>query len=189
MLLNQKINFTDVSKMKLAIVSDTHEQLAPEVVEAIKDCDVALHAGDIGNSEVLKAMQPKTGHVIAVAGNNDKPYLWDFKDWNLVSNLPQQLHLHMPGGMIAIEHGHEHDMYKPSHDDLRGAHPQSRLVVYGHTHIQVIDKDNPQCHVLNPGAAGYTRNKGGPSFIVVSIDNDQWDYEVFKFLEEEKNTQ
>jgi len=184
MLLNQKADFTETSGIKIAIISDTHEELAPQIVSAIKDCDIAMHAGDIGNSRVLETMQPKSGHVIAVAGNNDKPYLWDFKDWHLVKNLPHQFDLSLPGGKLSIEHGHEHDMYKPSHDDLRAAHPGSRLVIYGHTHIQVIDEDIPECHVLNPGAAGFTRNKGGPSCVILTIDNEHWDYEVLKFPDE-----
>lgn len=181
MLLNQKTNFTTTSRMKIGILSDTHEELADQVALVISGCDIAMHAGDIGTRQVLEALQPKSNNVIAVAGNNDKPYLWDFKDWQLVKNLPQTQELSVPGGKIVIEHGHEHDMYRPAHQELRAAHPQARLIVYGHTHIQVIDKDEPDQYVLNPGAAGYTRNKGGPSCIVLSIDGDAWDYEVFKF--------
>lgn len=183
MLLNQKTNFSTTSRMKIGIVSDTHEELADQVIAVIDNCDIAIHAGDIGSSQVLETLQPKTGHVIAVAGNNDKPYLWDFKDWQLVNNLPQVQKLSVPGGKIVVEHGHEHDMHKPAHQDLRAAHPQARLVVYGHTHIQIIDEDAPGQHIINPGAAGYTRNKGGPSCIVLTIDNNVWDYEVFKFTD------
>ncbi|MCW8928922.1 MAG: metallophosphatase family protein, partial [Gammaproteobacteria bacterium] len=99
-------------------------------------------------------------------------------------NLPQVQVITVPGGKIAIEHGHEHDMYKPDHQDLRSAHPDARLIIYGHTHIEVIDKGEPDQYVLNPGAAGYTRNKGGPSCTVLTIDNNDWDYEVFKFFDE-----
>lgn len=181
--LNQKTDFTDFLPLKIAIISDTHEVLDSQVIAAIKTCDVSIHAGDIGSSAVFDVMQPKSGHIIAVAGNNDKPYLWDFKDWNLVKNLPQQIELSVPGGKIVVEHGHLHDMHRPSHDDLRAAHPQARLVIYGHTHIQVIDKDVPETHVVNPGASGHTRNKGGPSCIILTIDHDSWDYEVLKFPE------
>ncbi len=184
MLLNQKVDFSTLSRMKIGIVSDTHEELDAQVAAMISNCDIAIHAGDIGTSSVIESLQPKTGHVIAVAGNNDKPYLWDFKDWQLVKNLPNIQQLSVPGGKIVIEHGHEHDMFKPAHQDLRAAHPQARLIIYGHTHIQVIDSDEPDQYVLNPGAAGYTRNKGGPSCIVLTIDNDDWDYEVFKFSDE-----
>lgn len=180
MLLNQETHFLNSAKLKIGIVSDTHEELSEHINAVIKGCDIAIHAGDIGTSSVLEALQPKSGHIIAVAGNNDKPYLWDFKDWQLVKNLPHVRVLSVPGGEIVIEHGHEHDMYKPAHEDLRAAHPEAKLIVYGHTHIQVIDNETKP-HVLNPGAAGFTRNKGGPSCVVLSIDNDTWDYEVFKF--------
>lgn len=184
MLLNQETNFSNTSRIKIGIVSDTHEELDDNIRAVISDCDIAIHAGDIGTSSVLEALQPKTGHVIAVAGNNDKPYLWDFKDWQLVKNLPHVQVLSVPGGKIAIEHGHEQDMHMPGHQDLRSAHPEARLVIYGHTHIQVLDKDEPSQYVLNPGAAGYTRNKGGPSCVVLTINDNDWDYEVFKFLDE-----
>lgn len=183
MLLNQETHFTQSKQLKIGIVSDTHEELSERIKAIITECDIAIHAGDIGSGSVLNALEPKSGHVIAVAGNNDKPYLWDFKDWDLVKHLPHVRELVVPGGMIAIEHGHEHDMCKPGHNDLRNAHPDARLVVYGHTHIQVIDEENSALHVLNPGAAGYTRNKGGPSCIVLSIDDNDWAYEVFKFVD------
>ena len=169
--------------MKIAIISDTHEVLDAQIIEQVKTADIAIHAGDIGSQAVLQSMQPKTGHVLAVAGNNDKPYLWEFKDWDLVKNLPSILKIQLPGGLLVLEHGHEHDMYKPQHDDLRKAHPDARLIVYGHTHIQVID-DNETIHVLNPGAAGHTRNKGGPSLTFLMIKGDDWYYEVVKFHEE-----
>ena len=183
MLLNKETNFTQSSRMKIGIISDTHEELSEQINAVINGCDIAIHAGDIGSSSVLEQLQPQSGHVIAVAGNNDKPYLWDFKDWELVKPLPHIQELFVPGGKIVIEHGHEHDMFKPAHNDLRNAHPDARVVVYGHTHIQVIDKENPELYVINPGAAGYTRNKGGPSCIVLSIEDNDWDYEVFKFAD------
>ena len=70
MLLNQKTDFSDTSRMKVGIISDTHEELDDQVITVINDCDIAIHAGDIGSSLILEILQPKTGHVIAVAGNN-----------------------------------------------------------------------------------------------------------------------
>ncbi|MCU7836266.1 MAG: metallophosphatase family protein [gamma proteobacterium symbiont of Taylorina sp.] len=181
MQLNKQVDFTYLTRCKIAILSDTHDDLDERIIDLIKYCDLAIHAGDIGNRTVLDAIQPKSDHVIAVAGNNDKPYLWEVKDWDIVKNLPEQSELLLPGGKIAIEHGHKHDMQKPLHDDLRAAHMDARLVIYGHTHIQLIDKEHTEQVVVNPGAAGYTRNKGGPSCIILTIDNDCWEFEVFKF--------
>jgi len=181
MQLNNHLDFTHLEACKIAVLSDTHDDLDERIIDLIKQCDLAIHAGDIGNREVLDAMQPKLGHVFAVAGNNDKPYLWAVKDWNIVKNLPQQIELLLTAGKIAIEHGHEHDMLKPDHADLRAAHPEARVIIYGHTHKQIIDEDAIDQVVVNPGAAGYTRNKGGPSCMILTADNNSWHFEVFKF--------
>ncbi|MCK5696607.1 MAG: metallophosphoesterase family protein [Gammaproteobacteria bacterium] len=181
MLLNKETDFSQAENIKIGILSDTHNELSESVSAIIKDCDIAIHAGDIGCSAVLEALQPKSGHVIAVAGNNDKPYLWDVKDWAVVKTLPDMQTLTLPSGTIVIEHGHEHDSYKPPHSDLRKAHPEARLVIYGHTHIHIIDKEDASTDVINPGAAGFTRNKGGASCIVLTINNNVWDYKVYKF--------
>ena len=183
MQLNLQTDFTSLRQCKIAVISDTHEELDERIIDLIKSCDVAVHAGDIGGRQVLENMQPKSAHIIAVCGNNDKPYLWELKDWDLIKNLPEHIELLFAGGKISIEHGHEHDMTKPAHTDLIAAHPEARAIIYGHTHIQVIDKDSSEQIVINPGAAGYTRNKGGPSCVVISIDNDLWEYEVFKFTD------
>ena len=183
MLLNQENDFSLIEKIQVGILSDTHDELNEQIIAIIEDCDIAIHAGDIGCRTVLEALKPKSGHIIAVAGNNDKPYLWDSEDWNLVKNLPTIQQLILPGGTIVIEHGHEYDMHKPEHQDLRSAHPDARLIIYGHTHKQVIDKDEPLCHVVNPGAAGFTRNKGGSACIVLTIVGNTWDYKTFKFAD------
>lgn len=183
MLLNKENDFSHLSQLTIALVSDTHQEISNDVCDIVSTCDIVIHAGDIGSSEVLEKLQPKLGHIIAVSGNNDKPYLWEFKDWELVNQLPKIQNVLLSGGLLSIEHGHEHDMYMPAHEDLRQAHSDARAVVYGHTHIQVIDKENPQHFVINPGAAGYTRNKGGPSCIVLSISNDDWSYKIHKFSE------
>jgi len=188
MLLNEKFDFSEHDYLEIAIISDTHSDIDESVIEFVKTCDIAIHAGDIGNMDVLKAMQPKTSHVIAVSGNNDKPYLWEVKDWHVVRNLPQTVQLKLPGGVLTIEHGHEHDMKKPCHDDLRNTHEQSRMIVYGHTHKQVIDDSHDSICVVNPGAAGYTRTHGGSACLKLIVDkaSDDWKLEAFRFSEDEK---
>jgi len=57
----------------VAVVSDTHAFLDPRIIDLIRECDIAIHAGDICGADILDKMQPKTGEVIAVTGNND-PY-------------------------------------------------------------------------------------------------------------------
>lgn len=161
--------------VSVAIISDTHGHLDPRIAEIIRDCDYAIHAGDICGANVLAAMQPKSSVVVAVTGNND-PYCM------AEVPLPETSELHLPGGIVRIEHGHEHGHHKPCHDSLRRAHPQARVVVYGHTHKMVQDK-NGEPWVINPGAAGQTRNHGGPSCLILTADDQEWEVQEFRFTE------
>ena len=43
--------------MKLAILSDTHGLLRPEVVERLKTADAILHGGDINRQDIVDQMR------------------------------------------------------------------------------------------------------------------------------------
>jgi len=165
----------------VAIISDTHSVLHPEIEALITQCDIAIHAGDICNANVLTAMKPKTGQVIAVSGNNDYAEAWPEDQLDVVDALPQVAELKVPGGIIKVEHGHKHDMHKPDHEDLRNAHPEARAVIYGHTHKKIID-DYKLPWVMNPGAAGQQRNRGGSSCLILTASEKNWSVESFRFL-------
>lgn len=170
----------------VAIISDTHACLHDEIDAIIRQCDIAIHAGDICNAEILEAMQPKTGRVVAVSGNNDHERAWPSHQARIVRQLPAIASLELPGGIIKIEHGHVHDMSCPDHEDLRNAHPEARLVVYGHTHRKVID-DFKQPWVVNPGAAGDTRTRGGASCLVLTASESLWKIDSYRFAEGSSN--
>ena len=157
----------------IGIISDTHAHLDDRIIEVLKNCDYAIHGGDICGEDILELMQPKTGKVFAVAGNND-PFCHTGR------SLPQEVVLELPNGKISIEHGHRHGHHKPSHEAMREAHPDSRIVIYGHTHKQVVDK-TASPWIINPGAAGITRNHGGPSCLILHCDQDNWDIEMIRF--------
>ncbi|MGK0272173.1 MAG: putative phosphoesterase [Cocleimonas sp.] len=160
---------------KVGVVSDTHSFLDPRIAEIILECDIAIHAGDICGVEVIEAMKPKSGEIFAVTGNND-PYC-HFSD----TVLPESLDFEIAGETIAVEHGHKHGVSQPSHESLRKSHPNAKMVIYGHTHKQVIDKE-AMPWVINPGAAGKTRTHGGPSCLVIHCSKSQeWDIVVHRF--------
>ncbi len=181
MLLNQCFDFSQYKSLDVAMVSDTHGDIVSDVVSFVKTCDIVIHAGDIGNMGVLEALQPEKEHVIAVSGNNDKLYLWEVLHWDIVKNLPESVDIKFFGGMVSVEHGHLHDMNKPCHDSLRKIHQSARIVLYGHTHHQVFDDSDPGHWVINPGAAGTTRTHGGASCIKLSIRENNWKIQSYRF--------
>ena len=162
----------------VAVISDTHGYIDPRIVEVVRECDLAVHAGDICGAEILASMKPKTGKVYVVTGNND-PYCHVTG-----AELPEVLSFEMPGGTITIEHGHKHGAHKPDHDSLRKAYPDSKLIIYGHTHKKLIDQTTTPW-IINPGAAGITRNHGGPSCLVIECsDKKEWQIHKHRFSEE-----
>jgi uncharacterized protein len=181
MLLNKCFDFSQFKELDIALISDNHGDIVSEVIDIVNECDIVIHAGDIGGMNVLQALQPKKEHIIAVAGNNDKPYLWEVLHWDTVKSLPDKLDVQLSGGIISVEHGHFHDLNKPAHDCLREAHQSSRAIVYGHTHHQIIDESNLECLVINPGASGTTRTHGGASCIKLSITNNDWEFKSYRF--------
>ena len=59
--------------MRIAIISDTHSLLRPEVEEILRSCDAILHGGDIASKETYE----KIGSIVPahfVRGNADKEY-------------------------------------------------------------------------------------------------------------------
>jgi putative phosphoesterase len=161
------------NNLTIGIISDTHSHLDQRIIALLKECDYAIHAGDICGDAILNAMQPKTGEIFVVAGNNDH-------HCHKSGPLVNEISLHLPHGKISIEHGHEHGMSHPSHQSMREKYVDSRIIVYGHTHKQVVDKE--ACPwVVNPGAAGIVRNHGGPSCLVLRCDHDDWQVEMIRF--------
>ena len=43
--------------MKIAVLSDTHGLLRPEVKQMISECDAVLHAGDINSQKIIDEMK------------------------------------------------------------------------------------------------------------------------------------
>ena len=168
------------SSTRIAIISDTHGIIDEQVVEVIKSCDQVIHAGDICGAHILEQLEQISDKVTAVAGNNDASGLWPVEQTHVVTALPQIAQIDLPGGRIKIEHGHRHGMHKPSHDSLRHTHPDARLIIYGHTHSMLIDKDQLPW-VANPGAAGHTRTRGGSSCLLLTTSGDDWDLQMIRF--------
>jgi putative phosphoesterase len=164
----------------VALVSDTHGHIYPEVLAVVARCDRVVHAGDICGRHILEALHQHNAHVIAVAGNNDVPERSPEAERDVVIGLPRIAELELPGGLLAVEHGHEHGWASPDHAGLRAAHPHAKMVVYGHTHHRLVDKSRKPW-IVNPGAAGKVRNNGGPSCLVLHARSDHWEIEAFRF--------
>ena len=161
------------SRFRIALVSDTHGHLDPRIVKAVERCRVAVHAGDIGSVAVLDALAQSDRRVVAVRGNNDIASKWDPDEHARLERIPWEAVFSLPGGRLAVTHGHQIVSVERRHGWLRERYPDARVVVYGHTHRRCIDR-SARPWIVNPGAAGRNRTFGGPSLVVIDVDGSRW---------------
>jgi putative phosphoesterase len=171
---------TRLNNIRVGIVSDTHGFLDERIAAAIRDCDIAIHAGDIMGYHVLQQLQPRQQRVIAVRGNNDVPENWSPDDHQALLALPFETSVELPGGELAVTHGHKQYASGRWHQRLRKHFTGCRTVVYGHSHYLEIDQQE-EPWVLNPGAAGRIRTHGGPSCLVLEASQKHWHVEHLRF--------
>ena len=167
--------------LKVGILSDTHGFIDPRIVDTVNACDHIIHAGDICGADILAQLKPRID-LHAVAGNNDHAAAWSAAEHDVVTALPAQINLELPGGLVIIEHGHRLGG-NPDHDQFRWDHAEARMIVYGHTHKRVIDQ-SAEPWIVNPGAAGKERTKGGPSCLVLHASQSEWNIETVVFSDE-----
>ena len=168
------------SSTRILLLSDTHGRVHPEILALAGRADVIVHAGDIGHPDVLTRLAGDDRRVIAVRGNNDTPACWPGSANDRLAQLERTAQLAVTGGVLAIEHGDRINPANRRHDLLRSRYPQARLVLYGHSHRQVIDT-TARPWVVNPGAAGRSRTFGGSGCVLLSVRNDRWQLQAFQF--------
>ena len=81
--------------MRVLLLADTHGVLDARIAELAQDCALAVHAGDVGASDVLKTLAAARGRVFAVRGNNDVPGKWRGSLDDLAA-LPKVLDIPLP---------------------------------------------------------------------------------------------
>jgi putative phosphoesterase len=132
--------FKDREKVLVGVISDTHGVLMPEVVQALKDVDLIIHAGDIGNPEVLDDLR-QIAPVVAVRGNMDGG------EWAL--KLPRTEIVEVGDALLYVLHDKLDLGIDPSASGIRA-------VISGHTH-RPSAVEHGDVLFLNPGSSAYPR--------------------------------
>lgn len=136
-------------RARAGVISDTHGLLRPEVVEHLQGCDLILHGGDIGGSEILEELE-KIAPVRVVRGNNDK-------EW--AEQIPLSEKVEFCGVSVFMCHKKK---------DIPAELQDTRLVVYGHSH-KYSDKEEQGIRFLNPGSCGPRRFNQEISMAVLEV--------------------
>jgi uncharacterized protein len=124
----------------IGLISDTHGLLREEAVQALQGVEMILHAGDVGDPEILDTLN-SVAPVAAVRGNIDKG------TW--ASALPTTKVVEIGSTTIYILHNLR-DL------DLDPAAAGFQIVVSGHSH-KPERKEKAGVLYINPGSAGPRR--------------------------------
>ena len=146
--------------MKIGILSDTHDLLRAEVIDALQGCDCILHGGDISSQRILDQLE-QIAPVKVVRGNNDK-------EW--ADHLPLFLDFELGGLRIYMTHKKK---------DLPKDLTPYDLVIYGHSHQYASVWQEPagktRTLLFNPGSCGPRRFIQPITMAILRIDSDGWD--------------
>ena len=126
----------------VGVISDTHGLQRKEALEALRGCEHIIHAGDVGNPEILDKLRA-IAPVTAVRGNVDGA------DW--AQKIPKSDLLEIDGVSIYVLHIREALDLNPKAAGISA-------VIYGHSHVP---SQETKAGVLyfNPGSAGPRRFK------------------------------
>lgn len=144
---------------RVGVLSDTHGLLRPELLEWYRGVDLILHAGDVGDPQILTDLAT-LAPLRAVWGNVD--------GWDVRRETEESVEVEVDRVRIAVEHGHRADGF----DALPERHPEARVVVHGHSHEPKVERRSDGRVVLNPGSAGPKRFRDPVTAALLRVDPD-----------------
>ena len=169
--------------MKYLIVSDIHgsSDSSKKILELFNKnkCDMLMILGDIlyhgprndlpesyNPKEVIKDLNSIKNKIIAIKGNCDAEVdemVLDFKILDSFDGMINNINLH-------LEHGHHLDLKR---------YNNSKLVLFGHTHIPTIYNEDDVC-LINPGSITLPKMNNPRSYGI-------WDNNNIKIYDLEDN--
>jgi hypothetical protein len=133
----------------LVVVSDTHartdHRLAGRTLDAVRDADLVVHAGDFNREPVLDAFVRESAEFLGVYGNTD--------DGAVRDRLPPAREFDYGGLRFAVTHTRDGG---PTALSLFGRQHGADVVVSGHSHRPTLDVSGPVA-LLNPGSHAQPR--------------------------------
>lgn len=134
----------------VAVLSDTHGLLRPEVMEIIAGCDLIIHGGDINRKEIIEELE-KIAPVYVVRGNNDK-------EW--AEYIPQHLDIRIGECLFHVVHNRKFIPQDISSYDG---------IIFGHSHKYLCKKEDGIVW-LNPGSCGKRRFDQEITFAMMEVN-------------------
>jgi len=150
----------------IGVISDTHmparAQRLPEACTALlAGCDVIVHAGDHCDAASLVRLRAIGPPVVAVHGNVDGD--------DLRRALPETAEIDAGGVRIAVVH--DAGRRDGRHARMRRRFPGARVVVFGHSHIPLVERGPGDLLLVNPGSPTDKRSQTCHTMALIRVDD------------------
>ncbi|MDW4903458.1 metallophosphoesterase [Streptomyces californicus] len=132
---------------RLLLMSDTHlprraKRLPDELLQAVEQADVVVHAGDWVDEATLDLLAHRARRLVGVYGNNDSP--------GLRSRLPEVARFSEGGLRFGVVH--ETGAARGREERCAARYPDLDVLVFGHSHIPWDTQAPGGLRLLNPGS-------------------------------------
>ena len=130
----------------IAVLADTHlprgrRRLPDRCVERLRAAELVFHAGDFCGEAGFEEIAGLCRELVAVHGNVD--------DAALRARLPERTEIEAGGARIAVIH--DAGPARGRLARLRRAFPEADAVVFGHSHMPLLETDGG-FQIFNPGS-------------------------------------
>ncbi|AHY45493.1 yfcE: phosphodiesterase, MJ0936 family [Rubrobacter radiotolerans] len=146
--------------MRVVVLADTHlprraKRLPEALTPHLEGADAILHAGDLMDLALLDELEDYAP-TLAVRGNLDPPDV----------RLPESRELELAGVRIAMIHDSGRKEGRARR--MRRRFPDARVVVFGHSHIPLLEDDGALM-LLNPGSPTDRRRQPQHTFALLDL--------------------
>jgi putative phosphoesterase len=152
----KKFNFTD--QCLIGVISDTHGYVTDSVLQVFADTELIIHAGDIGEANVLQTLK-NISPLVAVRGN------MDFGKW--AKPLLQEETLQIDGVTIQVIH----DVQRLR---VNAASVSVSAIIFGHSHRRLA-REHDGIFYLNPGSASYPKYGDSASVALLRLHDGEFE--------------
>jgi putative phosphoesterase len=151
--------------MLIGVVSDTHGLLRAEVAPALAGVEHILHAGDVGDAEILDRLR-EIAPVTAIRGNVDTH--------GPCAELPATEAVELGGCLVSMLHSLAELDWNPKAGGMG-------VVVFGHTHVASVERRDGVMY-LNPGSCGPRRFRLPVTVALLRIEDGLVSAEIMPLL-------
>jgi putative phosphoesterase len=161
------VNTPEPGSRRIAVISDTHmpkrgTALPRACAAELHRADLIIHAGDLSDMGTLEMVRAVGPPVVAVHGNIEEPAVREA--------LPATAEVEVNGLRLGVVHNGGPAAGRL--DRLRKRFPGMGLVVFGHSHVPLLQRADDGFAILNPGSPTDRRRQPRHSMAVVQVTGD-----------------